>query len=251
MNGDGRPDLFTAGYADPNTPVPGSYAGFPTNLAGVRDLLFLNQGGRRFREAGVQAGLEASSFRHGLGALFTDVNGDGRPDLYVANDEDPNDLYVNVAWPGGAAADPAGLGFRFEERGEAEGVADPFAGMGVAAANGSLFVTNSRGEPSAAYRLRAGRFVNARPEVDGALGAGFAGLGRHVGRPRELRQPAARARRRGDPGEEPRAATPRPCACSRAPGPARTGRPSAPFPPRASSATGAASPQPTSATTAG
>ena len=69
--------------------------------------------------------------RHGLGALFTDVNGDGRPDLYVANDEDPNDLYVNVAWPGGAAADPAGLGFRFEERGEAEGVADPFAGMGV------------------------------------------------------------------------------------------------------------------------
>ena len=177
VNGDGRPDLFTAGYADPNTPVPGSYAGFPTNLAGVRDLLFLNQGGRRFREAGVQAGLEASSLRHGLGALFTDVNGDGRPDLYVANDEDPNDLYVNVAWPGGAAADPAGLGFRFEERGEAEGVADPFAGMGVAAANGSLFVTNSRGEPSAAYRLRAGRFVNARPELDGALGTGFAGWG--------------------------------------------------------------------------
>ena len=177
VNGDGRPDLFAAGYADPNTPVPGSYAGFPTNLAGVRDLLFLNQGGRRFREMGMQAGLETSSFRHGLGALFTDVNGDGRPDLYVANDEDPNDLYVNVAWPGGAAADPAGLGFRLEERGEAEGVADPFAGMGVAAANGSLFVTNSRGEPSAAYRLRAGRFVNARPEVDRALGARFAGWG--------------------------------------------------------------------------
>ena len=39
VNGDGRPDLFTAGYADPNTPAPGSYAGFPTNLAGVRDLL--------------------------------------------------------------------------------------------------------------------------------------------------------------------------------------------------------------------
>ena len=34
VNGDGRPDLFTAGYADPNTPAPGSYAGFPTNLAG-------------------------------------------------------------------------------------------------------------------------------------------------------------------------------------------------------------------------
>ena len=61
-----------------------------------------------------------------------DYNGDGRPDLYVANDEDPNQLYENVAWPGGAKADPARLGFRFEERAAAEGVDDPFAGMGVA-----------------------------------------------------------------------------------------------------------------------
>ena len=86
----------------------------------------------RFREVGVDAGLEAAQPRHGLGAEFLDYNGDGRPDLYVANDEDPNQLYENVAWPGGAKADPAGLGFRFEERGAAEGVADPFAGMGVA-----------------------------------------------------------------------------------------------------------------------
>jgi len=183
VNGDGRPDLFVAGYADPNEPVPGSFAGFPTNVAGVRDLLFLNEGnghdGRaRFREVGVQAGLEAADFRHGLGALFLDVNGDGRPDLYVANDEDPNQLYVNVPWPGGAAADPAGLGFRFEERAAAAGVADPFAGMGVAGADGDLFVTNSRGEPSAAYRLAAsGRFANARPAFDRALGTGFAGWG--------------------------------------------------------------------------
>jgi hypothetical protein len=182
VNGDGRPDLFVAGYADPNEPVPGSFAGFPTNLAGVRDLLYLNEGngpdGRaRFREVGVQAGLEAASYRHGLGATFLDVNGDGRPDLYVADDEDPNQLYVNVPWPGGAKADPAGLGFRFEERGAAEGVADPFAGMGVAAADGNLFVTNSRGEPSAAYRRRGDGFANARPSLDPALGTGFAGWG--------------------------------------------------------------------------
>ncbi|HEX7082797.1 MAG TPA: FG-GAP-like repeat-containing protein [Gaiellaceae bacterium] len=177
VNGDGRPDLFVAGYADPNEPVPGSFAGFPTNLEGVRDLLFLNEGSRRFREVGVAAGIEAAGFRHGLGALFTDVNGDGRPDLYVANDEDPNQLYVNVPWPGGAAADPLGLGFRFEERAAAERAADPFAGMGVAAAGGSLFVTNSRGEPSAAYRLAGRSFANARPQVDPALGTGFAGWG--------------------------------------------------------------------------
>ena len=111
------------------------------------------------------AGLEAASFRHGLGAQFMDVNGDGRPDLYVANDEDPNDLYVNVPWPGGAAADPTGLGFRFEERAADGGVADPFAGMGIAAGAGRLLVTNSRGEPSAAYRRdrrRAVRRTTAR-----------------------------------------------------------------------------------------
>jgi hypothetical protein len=186
VNGDGRPDIFVAGYADLNDPVPGSFAGFPTNVAGVRDLLYLNMGNdatgqARFREVGVQAGLEAAVPRHGLGAEFIDYNADGRPDLYVANDEDPNQLYEDVAWPGGAKADPAGLGFRFEERGAAEGVADPFAGMGVAAGDGRLFVTNSRHEPSAAFqRLPTGSFpafADARSSVDPALGSAFAGWG--------------------------------------------------------------------------
>jgi hypothetical protein len=177
VNGDGRPDLFVAGYSVPNQPVPNSLAGFPTNLYGVRDLLFLNEGTGVFREVGVQAGLEAASFRHGLGTQFVDANNDGRPDLYVANDEDPNQLYVNVPWPGGAAADPSGLGFRFEDRGSAEGVADPFAGMGIASTNSSIFVTNSRGEPSAAFTRSGTSFANARPSFDHALGVGFAGWG--------------------------------------------------------------------------
>ena len=153
VNGDGRPDLYVAGYADPNVPVPGSAAGFPNNHAGVRDLMYLNVGRDRnghskFREVGVQAGLEAARFDHSLGAVFSDFDGDGRPDLYVANDGDPNRLYQNVAWPGGRKADPAGLGFRFEERAAIAGVADPSAGMGIAATdfNGDgrtdLFISN-------------------------------------------------------------------------------------------------------------
>jgi len=191
VNGDGRPDVFVAGYSDPNRPVPNSLAGFPTSLTGVRDLLYLNEGNdahghARFREVGVQAGLESAAFRHGLGAQFVDVNGDGRPDLYVADDEDPNQLYVNVPWPGGAKADPAGLGFRFEERGAAAGVADPYASMGVASRVGrngrlDLFVTNSRNEPSAAFSgagtAASPRFTNAREAFDPALGTGFAGWG--------------------------------------------------------------------------
>ncbi len=183
VNGDGRPDLFVAGYSDLSQPVQNSLAGFPTNVTGVRDLLYLNEGAGRFREVGDQVGLESSSFRHGLGATFTDVNGDGRPDIYVANDEDPNQLYVNVTWPGGAGADPAGLGFRFEERAAAAGVADPYAGMGVATnvtpgGRLGLFVTNSRNEPSAAYvQTATGAFASVRPRFDPALGTGFAGWG--------------------------------------------------------------------------
>jgi hypothetical protein len=158
VNGDGRPDLFVAGYTNPNVAIPNSVSGFPTNHLGVRDLLFLNEGngpnGRaKFREVGVQAGLERAHFEHGLGAVFTDVNGDGRPDLYVANDEDPNRLYINVPRPGAKN----GLDFHFVERGKAEGVDDKNAGMGVAPGdyNGDgktdLFVTNSRGQPHAVF----------------------------------------------------------------------------------------------------
>ncbi|HSC72889.1 MAG TPA: FG-GAP-like repeat-containing protein [Gaiellaceae bacterium] len=186
VNGDGRPDLFVAGYTDLNSPVTTAVSGFPSNYKGVRDLLYLNEGNdmhghATFREVGVQAGVEATSFRHGLGALFTDYSGDGRPDLYVANDEDPNQLYENVPWPGGAAADPAGLGFRFVERGAAEGVDDPYAGMGIASGdyNGDgrldLFVTNSRREPYALLRRRAGSKGPAFREARSALRTAYAG----------------------------------------------------------------------------
>jgi hypothetical protein len=91
---------------------------------------------------------------------------------------------VNVPWPGGAAADPAHLGFRFEERGAPEHVADPYAGMGVApriTSSGALelFVSNSRNEQSAAFTRAPGAtaFADARAQVDPALGTAFAGWG--------------------------------------------------------------------------
>jgi FG-GAP repeat. len=113
VNGDGRPDLFVAGYTDLNTPVPSALGGFPSNYQGVRDLLYLNEGNDEAWTLEIPrsrrtSGLEATQFRHGLGALFTDYNGDGRPDLYVADDEDPNQLYENVPWPGGAPLTPKG-----------------------------------------------------------------------------------------------------------------------------------------------
>ena len=97
VNGDGRPDLYVSSYADMNAPVPGSTRGFPGNHRAVRDRLYLNLGpdanGRsRFRDVAQEAGVETRQVDHGLGVVFTDVNDDGRLDLYVANDTDPNRL---------------------------------------------------------------------------------------------------------------------------------------------------------------
>ena len=106
------------------------------------------------------------------------MNGDGRPDLYVANDLDPNRLYVNEP-----AARNA-LGFRFVEEGRKLHIDDPNAGMGIAVGDYSgdglqdLFVTNSRGQLHAAYRARAGRpYADARPAFVGALGQQYTGWG--------------------------------------------------------------------------
>ena len=104
------------------------------------------------------------------------MNGDGRPDLYVANDLDPNRLYVNA--PGGP------LGFHFVEEGRYRGVADRKAGMGVAAQDYSgdgrsdLFVTNSRGQGHAAFRSTAAPvFSNAQSTFAPAVGPDATGWG--------------------------------------------------------------------------
>ena len=184
VNGDGRPDLFVASYTDPNVSVP-SASGFPTNHRAVRDLLYLNEGadenGRaHFREVAKDAGVESTGVAHGLGAVFTDYDRDGRLDLYVANDADPNQLYRNVPRPGA-------LGFGFDEVAKREAVDDPNAGMGIAAADYSLdertdlFVTNARGQLHSAYRSRPARavpsFADVRPELAAVLGTQSTGWG--------------------------------------------------------------------------
>ena len=161
LDGNGLPDLVVSGYVDEATRIPEAALGFPNTHAGRRDLLFLNEGDRRFREVGREAGLEVARFAYGLGVVMADFERDGDLDVHLANDTNPNRLYENVPWPGGAAADPAGLGFRFEERAAAAGVADPGAGMGVAVGDwdvdgrGDIFVSNSRRQGHALYRSNA------------------------------------------------------------------------------------------------
>jgi hypothetical protein len=158
IDGNGRLDLVVNGYVDEATRIPEAELGFPNTHGGRRDLLFLNDGDRRFREVGREAGLEVVRFAYGLGVVLSDFERDGDLDVHLANDTNPNRLYENVPWPGGVAADPAGLGFRFEERAAAAGVADPGAGMGVAVGDwdadgrSDIFVSNSRRQGHALYR---------------------------------------------------------------------------------------------------
>ncbi len=161
VNADGWPDLFVAGYADLNRSVTGTDEGFPNTFGAEPDLLFLNQGaqpGERptFVDVAADVGIEADRVDYGLGAMFTDVDRDGDLDLYVANDTDPNRLYVTTL------DESAPLGFRFAEQGVPAGVADENAGMGVASGDydqdgrPDLAVTNMARQGHAVFRSTGG-----------------------------------------------------------------------------------------------
>jgi hypothetical protein len=111
-DGDGRLDLFVDGYAQidlSNPPLSGSkavnyafcqYRGVqvmcgPRGLKGEHDHLFHNDGDGSFTDVSKKLGVDDPNGYYGLGALFADVNGDGKPDLLVANDSTPNYLYMN------------------------------------------------------------------------------------------------------------------------------------------------------------
>jgi hypothetical protein len=111
-DGDGRLDLFVSGYvhydlAHEPSATDGTVAlafcqlhGVPVmcgprGLKGEPDHLFHNNGDGTFTDVSVKAGVADASAYYGFTAIFADVNNDGKPDLLVANDSNPNYLYVN------------------------------------------------------------------------------------------------------------------------------------------------------------
>ena len=182
-------------------------AGYPTNHLGVRDLLFLNEGngpnGRaRFREVGAAGRHRPRAVRPLARRRLH------RPERRRAarplrrERRGPEPLLRQRAAAGR-------LGFRFVDRARSAGVADPNAGMGIAAGdfNGDGRPTSSsatragRGTPSSAAAARRSR--TGSPAFATAFGTNFTGWGDSWVDLEQRRQARPRARERRDPGHEP------------------------------------------------
>ena len=100
---DGHVDLFVSRYIHSDVEKLGAittnYKGLaveaPWGMHGESDFLFHNRGDGTFEDVSKKAMVDDPEGRLGLGAVWGDYDNDGWPDLYVANDTEPNYLYRN------------------------------------------------------------------------------------------------------------------------------------------------------------
>jgi len=156
---DGDLDLFVVRYLEFD-PKDNPYCGFkkpgyrmycdPRMFDGTASLLYRNNGDGTFTDVSKAAGI-ANSAGKGLGIAIGDIDRDGWPDVYIANDGVRNFLYHNRR--NGTFEDiaySAGVGF--------DGNGKPQAGMGTEIADydgdglPDIFVTNFSDELNTLYR---------------------------------------------------------------------------------------------------
>ena len=167
---DGLLDLFVCNYVKwtPETDIFCSADGkrksycTPEAYRGTTCWLYRNLGNGRFEDVTAKAGVFDTSSKS-LGVTMLDYDNDGWPDIFVANDTQPNKLYRNLR------------NGRFEEVGVRTGVAfsddgKARAGMGVDAADldnsglPTLAVTNFHNEMLGLYRVSGkGSFNDVAP----------------------------------------------------------------------------------------
>jgi enediyne biosynthesis protein E4 len=166
---DGRLDLFVANYVDftfagnrrCQDPVGARDYCAPRVYRPVPDRLYRNLGNGTFADVTQSAGISKADGA-GLGVATGDYNADGWPDLYVANDATPNQLWINRR--DGTFVDEGILsGAAFNAAGNPEG------SMGIASGDfdldgdEDLFVTNLVGETFVLYQNDGkGNFTDVR-----------------------------------------------------------------------------------------
>jgi hypothetical protein len=158
IDNDGDLDVYVANYGEWQYPrdahpcgserVP-LYCG-PEVIRTVKHILYRNNGDRTFTDVTDAAGVGRSD-GHGFGVVAADLNGDGRVDLYVANDMNPNFLFLNRG--DGTFEDgteTSGAAF------DADGKAQSSMGVDAEDCDGDgrpeLFVTNFQAESNTYYQ---------------------------------------------------------------------------------------------------
>jgi hypothetical protein len=167
---DGRLDLFVAHYVEWSVSqdlfctLDGTTKSYctPESYKGQSGRLWRNRGNGTFEDVTARAGLLDPTAK-ALGVALLDYNSDGRMDLFVANDKQPNRLYDNRG--NGTFTDVAvSAGVAFNEAGVAR------AGMGVDAGDydgsgrPSLVIGNFSNEMLALYTNEGkGLFIDEAP----------------------------------------------------------------------------------------
>ncbi|MFM7318792.1 MAG: FG-GAP repeat domain-containing protein [bacterium] len=168
-DGDGFLDIYISTYADWKFPEDNKFCGDaqkkvrlycdPKELRPDRDYLLKNMGNCKFRDMTEVAGILRRD-GHGFGVITADFNSDHLTDIYVANDQDSNFLFMNRG--NGKFEDvTAFAGASLDSRGHAQ------AGMGVDAEDfdgdglPEIIVTNFANEPNTLYKnLGKGLFMD-------------------------------------------------------------------------------------------
>lgn len=170
---DGRLDLLVGNYVDWSPQkdltctLDGTHKSYctPESYKGVSARLWHNMGGGKFEDATHKAGLYDPTSKT-LGVTVLDFNGDGWPDLLVANDTQPNKLYVNNR-NGTFTEVGVQAGIAFSEDGIAR------AGMGVDAGDydwsgrPSIIISNFSNQMMSLYHNEGnGLFVDEAPRSE-------------------------------------------------------------------------------------
>src|SRR5678815_4344478 len=154
---DGKVDLFVANYVqwtqkgDLWCSMDGKTKSYctPESYKGTSSKLFRNLGGGKFEDATQKAGLSEPTSKS-LGVVVFDYNSDGWPDLFVANDTQPNKLYRNNK-NGTFIEEGVSAGLAFGEDGTARGAMGADAGDYDRSGRPHLIVGNFSSQMLALY----------------------------------------------------------------------------------------------------
>jgi hypothetical protein len=167
---DGKLDLFVANYVQwtPQSDLWCSLDGgtksycTPESYKGTQSKLYHNLGGGRFEEVAAKAGLGDADSKS-LGVTVLDYDGDGWPDLFVANDTQPNKLYRNNR-DGTFKEEGLNAGVAFGEDGVARGAMGADSGDYDRSGRAHLLVGNFSNQMLGLYHNEGnGLFVDEAP----------------------------------------------------------------------------------------